>query len=295
MAGSTSSIPTAHGLSQAAGISLPTAFVRLILLAISRRGRRGYQHLTDRSLGILLAGPWQAAISGKSPAAHDIRYPQTPPELVPFATQRVDGVHYGFIARTPELPANDYAMGEFCPMDPDPVVFLATTFSKAIENLASQQLSYLRDDDEELSESAAADLARISKLLKIAPSIRKAGRQFTRDGDARPIPLAKPRGYLFHKTLDGIGVLAPKAAFARAALGHDTDDLASGIKRSIKLLAADCPASALVILKDLWWARCHDPTAIARVAPPFADAYRALNRPAFAEIVNDKARRVKAR
>lgn len=279
-----SPFPDAAALNASAGIQLPAPFLSLLRLAFQHAGLRGMLYFTDPSLGIFLGGPWQAAFVPKARRTFDIRYRQTPPELVPFARLGADGVHYGFVVRTPEIPSSDYAVGELSPMDGDPVALVGKGFLEAMENLASEHLDMLEDE-----QPADAAIRRSTcKLLGISPSTRWAERRYTRDGDARPIPVTRARGYKFEPTLDGIGVLAPESAF----LSHSTPEADSPAKALAAARAHMKNANhgaALVVLKNAWWNFSFKPEVIAKLAPPMSECYNALLRPAFAAVIERQA------
>lgn len=272
--------PTAEQLTNASGFPLPPSYLSLLRLAFDRRGLRGMQNFPEEAIGLLLEGPWLPAIN-KRPMRSP-RYPGTPPEFLTLGAMGVDGVQYGFIVRAPELSTTDYPVGEFSPIDGDPIALLGSTFVEAVENLASEAMSFREDDDSPLSSEGEAALADITMLFGIAPSAKKAERRYTRGGDAKPLPVDIPNGYKFQKTLDGIGVLAPRSAFASETIKVDACDAAATLATASDLLKADAPASALAVLRDNWWS--NSGPAANQVASMMASAYGALQRPGLAQV-----------
>ena len=93
--------PTRAALSEALGFTVPEAFVTFIETIYEQSGRDSQK--------------WPdcfATVTGIELASVHFRYSQTPPELFTFATLGVDGVHYGYVIHAPELPAEDYPVGE---------------------------------------------------------------------------------------------------------------------------------------------------------------------------------------
>src|SRR5438552_8359765 len=84
--------PTRTSISRALGYTVPEPFVALIQSLYEQSGKdeAKWPHLFRAITGLDLAGP-------------DARYPNTPPELFPFAHLGVDGVHYGHVIHAPEL------------------------------------------------------------------------------------------------------------------------------------------------------------------------------------------------
>ncbi len=206
--------PSTDTLNDAAGTALPPSFISLLRFAVSKAGRRGMSSLTETSLGFLLGGPWKAAFARRAPSLTDTRYQQTPPELVPFGSLGVDGVHYGFIVRSPELAETDFPIGELSPMDSDPSLSLGprslrqsrtshpNTSSRSmmnqcprqIERLSSRSQSYLAFRPRPAGPSDAIHATVVhARYPTRSPEVTAFTRRSTASAFSRPIhPLMNP-------------------------------------------------------------------------------------------------------
>jgi len=216
----------------------------------------------------------------------------TPPELIEIGNLGCDGVTYGLVVRTPEVPDPNPCVGEYCPADVEPTHLLGQDVLEAIENLASSAL-----DNDEFGTQELADIRKIHSLLKrelgIRPARKLASRRFTPEGNGRPLPLRPIGGYRYLATPDGIGVHAPAAAFdpdpSTAIIIIKQQSIEELISLAAAALSNGFPATALYVAKSsLWWHGSTD-KAKGAILPLLIDAYTALARPQYAQLLIAKS------
>jgi hypothetical protein len=259
--------PDRASLSEAFGFTVPDAFVEFIrVLSEQCDDNQDYAELFMTLTGQYLVGV-------------EVCYSQTPPEMFPIASMRVDGVHYGYIIHAPELPARDYPVGYLCPMDADGVSLVGFSTLEAIETLASRQIDH--------GSSYAGDILRISQVLGIKPSKEKANRCYDRFGNGLPVLPRKPAGWRFILSEDGVGVLAPSDAFrAGPHLALDDDAPAEAYLRlADQTSAAGFPATALLYLRDGYWRHWTDDDIALEICNRLIRVYDALGRASLTEAV----------
>ena len=194
--------PTASTISLAFGFPAPPPFVELIQAIYDVAGTAEH---ADRLCWDLL---------GLRAEGASARYEElTPPELFPIGSTGGDGVHYGYLLHAPELPADDYPLGCFLPGNSDGVLYLGCSTREAVENI----VAYVhREGPGELSKDAGKVLAKLG--LRIDPARSKRVRWLEGERYRRVPPREIPPGYRHVMTRDGVGVLAPEAAFGNDPL-----------------------------------------------------------------------------
>jgi hypothetical protein len=261
-----SNIPAALGLPMPA----PAALVQALraLYDLGQRGGEGAEQLFAEVTGIYLAGA-------------SVRYPQTPPELFPFATLGVNGVHYGYVIHAPELRPDDYPVGELDPMSDEGVILVGKGTFDALENLLSWQLGW----DE--GPATAETIAKVSEAIGIQPEVAKANRRYGISGMGLPVVPEIPTGWRYVSTADGVGVLAPEAAFWPGAthLVEPDAPVDHAVSQADEALAAGYPATALYFLREAFWRHWTNEDLARRISIQQAEAYSILDRHALAEIV----------
>lgn len=276
--------PTRNALSIQYGFPVPEAFVTLVRVAFE--GCRDIDEPLEAfydDICSLYLGP-------------DCGYQQTPPELFPFGSMGVDGVHYGYVIHAPELPAEDYPVGELCPMDSDGVIEVGADTLTAIENLISSSLQYwfewepsLRPAPEKLMRCQRR-IASISAALEINPDRSMALRRYGPNGQGIAVTPNVPDGWMHLATANGIGVLAPRAAFLPGGtpqLALDSDPEAF-IALGRAAMDSGFPASALAHYRDGYWQNWTNEAVKGCFTRGMADCYLALGRPLLADVVAAK-------
>jgi hypothetical protein len=229
-------------------------------------------------------------VLGWWPAGDDRRYGGTPPELFPIASTGVDGGHFGYVIHAPELPASDYPIGLYAPMDSDGVYLIGMTTYEAAETEISGEMRH----DQEFglfgvpfsSEWWPEVRARLSRL-GIEPDPAKAGRNYD-NGHGRLVTPAVPEGWRHIPSDDGIGVLAPAALFhpePLPAMGP-RPDVGSVLDAVSKHAADQFPATALWLLRECYWRIWPLPHDAAALGRAMIDVYHALGRPTLAAVVS---------
>jgi hypothetical protein len=185
-----------ESVSQAFGFPVPLPFANFLikLYEFCDRDNQKCAALFERLTGQMLDGV-------------RTRYQQTPPELFPIASMGVDGVHFGYVIHAPELPIEDYPVGEICPMDHDGVILLGNTTQEALDNFAGYVVKGERD------EKQLQEILDLYEPFGIRPN-KEVDK--TRYAENEHGLLLKPKildGWLYVPTSDGIGVLAAAEKF----------------------------------------------------------------------------------
>ena len=109
---------------------------------------------------------------------HGLRYEQTPPELFPIAWTGVDGGHFGYVIRAPELTLSDYPIARFDPMDSVGAYLLGASTFEAVETEISSIMRFAQEEDSPSPVSFDWWLEVSTRLaqLGIVPDPSKAGR-----------------------------------------------------------------------------------------------------------------------
>jgi hypothetical protein len=230
-------------------------------------------------------------LCGFHPEGEECRYQQTPPELFPIGRPGVDGIHYGYVIHAPEHVADDYPIGEICPMDSDGVLCMGRDTRETFEILLSKNITFTKEDDRN---ARRADLAKqVAAILGYALSPEKAALLSRRDSDeaqALPPILAHERHV---RTSDGIGVLADRQLF-RPAAGRDQvnyNRMDTVLDRARADLGDGFPATALVHLREGYWLHWTEDGALAKYGDLMRQVYEALGRPRLADLVVRRMRK----
>ena len=242
--------PSRSYLSELFGYPPPEAFVKFVHTLYERSGIDGE---TAGELFAYLTG-WYLAGGRAS------RYKSTPPELLPFATMGVDGVHLGYVVHAPELELEDYPVGENSPMDDSGIYLVGNNTNEALENLMSDRLGDLAQGVRKIGEKAPTDeetqlIQHLSNRLGLHPDISKAGRRYGPDRNGLPVVPYVPDGWLHLPSSDGVGVLASKAAFGPLPLlEFNAKEAADNyIQAADRAFAASFPATALYYSREGYW------------------------------------------
>jgi hypothetical protein len=222
-------------------------------------------------------------------ADEDQRYQQTPPELFPIAGTGVDGGHFGYVVRAPELSLCDYPIARFEPMDGNGAYLLGASTFEAVETEISFNVRLGQEDTWRSLASFdwwPAVSARLAQL-GIVPDPSKAGRNYE-DGHAKLVTPTVPEGWRYIPSSDGAGVLAPAAKF-HPAFSHSLTDAPNStlaLDAALKHAAEDFPATALWLLRECYWhtwpLKTEDNVGLCRA---MSDAYAALDRQSLAAVV----------
>jgi hypothetical protein len=291
-----------ESLSARYGFRIPlmfAQFIRFNLEAWENANYQEYYSCVDRRYDVLLF--YLRGLAGQMLAPELVfnsgRYFHTPLELFPFGGNGCDGIHYGYVIHAPELQLNDYPIGEFSPMDGTGVSLIGSTTRAAFECFISETLAYydecldLSDVNEVLKKELIVDLARTLMITPTPTTIRQ--------NYETPIIPDVPDGWHYEPSGDGVGVLAPKAAFAPDTLTLQTwsfdprrsDDLyyvpqdTAGALNAAKLaLNQNYPATALFILREAYW-RDPDGDVFAAAVELWQHTYFELGRPLLAQAV----------
>jgi hypothetical protein len=242
-----------------------------ILEDYSNRNNLDLSEILEEYLGIAYLG------------GEELRYQQTPPELIPFASQGVDGVHYGYVIHAPEIPQSDYPIGELCPMDDDGVLLCGENTNIAIENLLSFQL-----ETNDYSNEVHRDFIKELHKYKIKASKLKANRMYDKNGNGKKVKPLIPKNYKHIPTMDGIGALAPIDTFSKTKLAvyeiSDINIFEKFIIYSEEAINKGLYGDALYYLKELYWNNWTENNKINIILGLLEKTYRALNREVYASI-----------
>lgn len=268
-------VATARELSAAFGFEVPPFLARVVAVAHARARGDAWRFVTcyeDASLAYLGGPLLEVSIDGDVEDGVD-RYATTPPELFPFGWSGVDGTHYGFVAHAPEELGAVAGIGELCPFDRRGVLCIGEDLAAAFAGLFAHPLHHAIDDvDRKL------ELLGLARELGLEPA----------PGDAvlapRRVSTPVPRGWRFAPTIDGLGVLAPAAGFDPLAAPPPVADVPAVLAWARRARDRGHPASALVALRDAWFAHAS-PEATYAVATELAPTYQVLRRPLLAAIV----------
>lgn len=203
----------------------------------------------------------------------ELAYVFQPMEILPFCWNGGDGLHYGWAVLAPELDSPDQPCVSFASLD-ERAVWLGDDTRQALENLLVGALANWHDRGRAQGLPSPAEDFRVLALcraLDLRPDFASpwitAGARSTRE--LQPVV---PQGWRYAPTDDGIGVLAPAAAFdadtahpAHPADVEDNRQLARGF------LDRRLPGSALCVLKSM---SCYDTATVCLLA----EAYRQLGR-----------------
>jgi hypothetical protein len=257
-----------EGISFTFGFPVPVAFAQFLsgLYEYCRQDGKKCLALFERLTHLMLDGL-------------DARYQQTPPEMFPFASLGVDGIHYGYLVHAPELPIQDYPVGQIAPMDRRGVTLFGNNTREALDNWVAEVI------DQEGDEEQREELLRLSQVFGLKPDIEKA-RLHSGFGDyALPIRPSVPPHWRYLPSSDGVGVLAPAEKFEPRPLAtvekHIPDEY---FNAADKALANNYPATALYYLREGYWYNWTDEQAAQRFSYRLATVYTELIRPTLADI-----------
>lgn len=212
------------------------------------------------------------------------RYRNTPPEVFPFGWMGVDGVHFGWVDRTPEIPAEDYPVANVAPMDSNTVYEVAASIPEAF----LMEMSIWAENEDPLCVEDVKRIrdAAVAMGLSLIPEASR--RMYGPEGNGHAISVIIPEGYRFVQAADNVGVLAPAETFQ---LKEEIDllETAQWPEEHVARLAADLvdrfPGTALFHYKCLWWR--SSPKELW--AEGMRKSYLALGRPSLAVKVGSSA------
>ncbi len=273
---------THDALNERLGFPVPATFFEVgRRLAASAAASDQVTEFFDQVCQLMLGGP-------------ELRYTATPAELFPFGTMGVDGVHYGYVIHAPELAQSDYPVAEYCPMDSTGVALIGADTPSAFEMMLSCWLERRQDRRDTPPTPVDSLAAVVRSALGIDPHEDKAEHRYDASGNALRVSPEVPSGWRFVATEDGVGVLAPEDAFAQSAVvsGGEAE---AGVNTARALLGAGSPGSALVVLRELFWAHWSERDVALRLLEELAGAYEALGRPLLADISRSTAEKLRDR
>lgn len=185
-----------------------------------------------------------------------------PAEVFPFLQVGAGGIRYAYVVWAPELEPADHPVvqvteaGALTPYAPDT--------PSAFRRLLGEKFEW----DEEYDERMAFDLYRAMALPE----------EEVRLQSLKP---HVPVGWHHQSTRDGVGVLAPRAAFALGVSSDPGQSVAEHTERVTRLLHDGKPASALVLLKDACHVGRSQPGIVTALGGLMADVYVTLGRAAL--------------
>jgi hypothetical protein len=269
--------PNATNLSAAFGFPAPKSFVEFM---------RVIYELSD--------GNWHdgmdlfARSTGRDLVTSEYRYAQTPPELCPFASIGADGDHDGYVIHAPELSNDDYPVGSYVPMDSCGVWLVGKNTIEAIEHYLSCTLEF---EGKQITDPNHAQILRsvqvLAKTLRIDPAPERAHENSGPNGRGLPIIPKVPAGWRFLPSSDGVGVLAPEAAFGPDPLLTCPMEPVDSVRMADDAFSHKYPAAALYYLREAFWNTC-DFAIQEGICRRLILVYHALSRPFLAEVVAKK-------
>jgi hypothetical protein len=258
-------------------LRIPAAFVALRdhILSDHEPGTDVFDHAWRR-VGMFFCGDLTTnLLTGEPddrPTHPELIYHYQPVEIVPFCRAGVDALHYGWAVLAPELDLDDQPCVSFAPVD-DEACWLGDTTHQALENLLTGHLlGWAAWGRAEVEPSPDIDprWRALCDTLGLRP-VAEPGDITAGARSPRALRPVVPPGWHYEPSVDGVGVLAPAAAFAPDPIDlvdwHDVDER---IATGRQLISAGHPASAVEVLKSR-----HPEPADMRV---LRDAYRALGR-----------------
>lgn len=216
----------------------------------------------------------------------DMRHWSFPSEFLPFAHEFcASGARCGYVSHTPdEMPAEDWLVGQ-CRISNDgerKVTLFGLNTYEAIETMLSRKLLV----DENSEGFSRRQIAALSSLLDITPMPEKAMRPYNMDGTLQSIDPDVPTGWRYVPSSDGIGVLAPRSAFAPSAGMWSRDAKADDYETMARsFMQKGYPATALWFAREgLWRFWADGPYIVIAFSHLIRIAYTKLDRPTLAEI-----------
>ncbi|MFI5301410.1 MAG: hypothetical protein ACHREM_25265 [Polyangiales bacterium] len=245
--------PTIESLTSVLGFTPPDDLVKLARFAWDVAGPTRDRIEVGTVLLSVVGFELDPSLFGE-PASERLYVP--PPEYVPFGWTGYDGVSFGFLVHGPELQERELPLVVADPYRHDEGARrLADDFRIALERTASWPLRHEEEPDAETD----ALRARLVAMFGIAPTRAKA-KPFGRLPAREP---AVPPGWHHRQGLDGVGVLAPKEAFApqhrrprtpkRPPRGRAID-VEAVVESARRHVADGHPASAVSVANDAYHA-----------------------------------------
>lgn len=198
-----------------------------------------------------------------------------PFEVVPFAWQGGDALHYGHLVMAEELGDEDWICVSFAPAD-EVVSWLGDDTAHALANLLATTEAH-EDADADDRDALRAERARLTAALAL-PVGQVLGRGARSRRRAAP---HVPAGYRHVGGRTGVGVLAPEHAFS--ALDVATVAFEALEDRAAAALSEGHPATALQLLA--LQRREADGEGERSACERMIAAYEALRRPVMARRV----------
>jgi hypothetical protein len=254
-------------LSRHFGFKIPLAFAQFIQHGIVESSKEGffdywtffnYFHFFDFNMPVTLeydsgAGKWNYMPNAKY---EDYYSYGLPPELCMFGS--MDSLRYGYIVHDPNLEMEDYSIGKVAEMEHGVICYGNNTVSGLETLLAVTKYRYKHfgRENETYAIEAKERGKVLAKLFGFDPEkeIVVPPDEKTYDAGERKIRAVPsvPSGWHYETSLDGIGVLAPRAQFAehRIAELEDTEEVEQLIEQGYY-------GSALLALRNTLWGKWH--------------------------------------
>lgn len=274
--------PDSNGFSTAFGFDVPLSFQTFI--RIVHRAAEGDREVFLRIVEDLFffRPSTELLHSLGSDENRECRYPQTPLELVPFGDHGIDGAHIGFVIATPEIPADEFPICVFNPMDFEGVALSGITFPAAMERRIGELLS---DKGRRFDDSARQLVQSLEDELQLSIE------DVTNDmgwSSQQPLSLAVPTEYTQLPTSDGIGVLARKKHISKKRLARDLK-LEPALAAAREFLAEGLLGNALYTLREAAWKNNGDAPTRRTIAHAMVDVYEKLGRSVLAKLARRRA------
>jgi predicted DNA-binding WGR domain protein len=208
-----------------------------------------------------------------------------PFEVIPFAWQGGDSLHYGHLVLAEELGATDWPAVSYAPCD-DGVRWLGDDTREALANLIATEGKFAaldakeNDEDPEDVRWYARQRARTARELGLPP-----GQALTRGARSNRAPKPEvPKDYRYVTAKNNVGILAP-AKFFDMNLDVNAiavDDLEGKAKQ---LLCDGYPASALELMRILRLREYYDKSGEMVACEQMVSIFEAMGRPIMARRV----------
>jgi hypothetical protein len=273
--------PTIENLSEAFGLQVPRSLAGLVQVALGRCPARPSTGLAP--LRLVLGGALYGFVAGPLVS---LRFPQTPPEMFPFAQLQGHDTYYGLVIDDPERAAGEERfVVELDPEGPQGCRLKARNIPEFLAVRLHEALEEARAGRGGLS---------VKELEKFGESLRECldlpwpvdPTQVRREAEAARA------AQVTYATEDRLGVVVPdeNAPFElltiqmRRAL-IDTRDR-QGIYRTAKrALSVGAPGAALALARDLLWNLGHRPEWYREAVDLMEQIYPSLGRPLLARVV----------
>lgn len=274
--------PTSQSFADAFGFDVPTSFQTFIRIVFqcANEDFDGFRRITADLFFLRPSTELISAFGSKE--TRECRYHQTPLELVPFGDHGVDGAHIGFVVATPELPAAEFPIGVFNPMDFDVVALSGMSFKAALDRRVGELVA---------DRGSSLDSVGLRLLHSLKQEFKLSAEAVQNDmgwSTQKPICMPIPPDYDQLPTSDGISVLAPKQCFSKQqhVLHEDLDKALHTAKQFSK---DELWGNSLHALREAAWRNNEDDAARRLIAQSMAVVYKKLRRPLLANLASRRA------